>query len=213
MHKNIELDKIEDIACKFLKAAPSNKYRDHFFPHLINELDLQVGVEIGTDKGGFASKLLEKSKLAKLHCVDPWIDDFGSDYRPDFFNKDGDVRLNEAAAQLKTYIDQGRCFFHRGFSADVAQEWTSEIDYLYIDGGHNLSNIYIDLHSWVPKVRIGGIVSGHDFKDGPNSGIKDFSGKQLPYRVKTVVEDFCQEFGFKLCVVGGVVLNWWFVRN
>lgn len=204
---------IQKIADDFLKQAPSNKYRDHFFPHLINTLNLKVGVEIGTDKGGFAARLLERSNLEKLHCIDPWIDDFGSEFKPGYYNKDGNVRLNEAVEILKPYIEKERCMLHRGFSTDVAQTWNEEIDYIYIDGDHSLYGIFTDLYAWIPFVKSGGIISGHDYKDGPNSGMKNATGGQLPYKVKTVVDNFCDQHGYKLNVVGGTILNWWFVKE
>jgi hypothetical protein len=43
--------------------------------------------------------------------------------------------------------------------------------------------------------------------------MKDYFGEQLPYRVKTVVDNFCQQYGFKLKSVGGRILSFWFVKN
>jgi len=34
---------------------------------------------------------------------------------------------------------------------------------VYIDGAHDFDNVMLDLIHWVPKVKIGGIVSGHDY--------------------------------------------------
>jgi hypothetical protein len=86
------------------------------------------------------------------------------------------------------------------------------IDFVYIDGDHSFEGIMFDLYHWVPKVRVGGIVSGHDYKDGPNSGIKDYFGEQLPYRIKSIVDDFCKKYGFKINAVGPRVPSWWFVK-
>ncbi len=203
----------DEYADTLLKEEKSNKYRDYFFPKVIDLMGLKIGAEIGTDKGAFALHLLDKSRLSKLHCIDPWIDDFGSDHRPGFFNKDGNVRLNEAASTLKKHIDDKRCMFHRGFSLDVSKEWSTELDFVYIDGDHSLEGIYTDLYAWVPFVKLGGIVSGHDYKDGPKSGMKNAFGGQLPFMVKSVVDNFCDQYGFKLNVAGGVIKNWWFVKN
>jgi hypothetical protein len=38
------------------------------------------------------------------------------------------------------------------------------LDFVYIDGNHSLPYVIADLAAWVPKVRPGGIVSGHDFR-------------------------------------------------
>lgn len=207
------VDEINKIAEDFLKEKRSNHHRDHFFPMMINKLGLEHGVEIGTDKGEFANHILERSKIKTLTCIDPWIDDFGSDHRPGFFDKNGSVRMQTAAETLAKHIGAGRCFLHRGFSRDAANDWTRTIDFLYIDGDHSLEGIFTDLYSWVPKVRTGGIIAGHDYKDGPKSGMKDFFGEQLPYKVKTVVDNFCQQYGYKVNEVGGRILSFWFVKN
>jgi hypothetical protein len=44
----------------------------------------------------------------------------------------------------------------------------------------------------------------------PNSGIKDYWGEQLPYAVTEVVTYYCRRYGYKLNVVGGRILSWWF---
>lgn len=204
--------KADEIAEKICAEQRSNHHRDRFFPKMIDALELKLGVEIGTDKGGFAERVLSNSSLQALHCVDPWIDDFGSDYRPGFFAKDGNIRMNEARETLGKFMDQGRCFLHKGFSAEIASRWDKKIDFLYVDGDHSLEGIYTDLYSWIEHVGVGGIIAGHDYKDGPKSGMKDFFGEQLPFKVKTVVDNFCQQYGFKLNVTGGRILSWWFVK-
>jgi hypothetical protein len=37
------------------------------------------------------------------------------------------------------------------------------IDYLFVDGSHDYQSVRDDLAAWMPKVRPGGIVAGHDF--------------------------------------------------
>ncbi|NIV98148.1 class I SAM-dependent methyltransferase, partial [Candidatus Saccharibacteria bacterium] len=37
------------------------------------------------------------------------------------------------------------------------------LDFVYIDAAHDFNNIMLDLIKWVPKVKIGGAVCGHDY--------------------------------------------------
>jgi hypothetical protein len=39
------------------------------------------------------------------------------------------------------------------------------LDFVYIDANHDFVNFTNDLHYWKKKVRLGGIVSGHDYAD------------------------------------------------
>ena len=48
------------------------------------------------------------------------------------------------------------------------------------------------------EFKIGGIIAGHDYKDGPKSGISDYFGKQLNYHIKTVVDYYGQRYGYKI---------------
>lgn len=41
------------------------------------------------------------------------------------------------------------------------------IDYLFIDAGHMYEEVQSDLAAWLPKVKPGGIVAGHDFNQVP----------------------------------------------
>jgi len=216
------IDRVDLIVEKMLETNHKNKFRDRFFPLLINEMGLKVGAEIGVDKAGFSRQILEGTKIEKYICIDTWQDDFGSDYKPEYYNKDGNVRFNEARENIKAFIgnfekpweDSGRAIMLRFASVVAASKiMDGSLDFCYIDGDHSLEGIYDDIKAWIPKVKIGGIISGHDYKDGPKSGINDYWGNQLDYRIKTVVDDYARRHGYKLNVIGGVIKNWWFVKN
>ena len=213
-YKNQEMvNKIDEIAKEILKVK-KNKYRDHFFPALINALNLKTGVEIGVDTAGFSSHILSKTQINQYYCVDNWMDDFGSGVKmsKSVFNKNGDIRFTEAKERLEEFGD--RAVFLRMPSLEAVNNFhDNSLDFVYIDGDHSIEGIYEDVKAWTPKIRIGGIISGHDYKDGPGSGIKDSFGQQLPYRVKAVTDDFCRRYGFKLNTVGGITLSWYFVKN
>jgi len=185
------ISKYDLVAEEILKIKHSNTYRDSFFPMMIDKLNFKVGVEVGVDKGGFSDRILERSKIEKYYCIDTWQDYFGSDYRKEFFNPDGNVRFNEARQTLSKY--GSRVVFMRMSSLEASTNIEDEsVDFCYIDGDHSLEGIYSDIKAWIPKVKIGGIICGHDYKDGPKSGISDFVGQQLDYKIKTVVDYYYQ---------------------
>ena len=204
---------VKDTTDEILEEKNSNHHRDKFFPILINKLNLNCGVEIGVDKAEFSLHILEKTDMKKYYCIDTWQDNFGSDFKKDKYDPAGDKRLLQAYDNLKPYIDSDRVEIIRAKSIDAFQVDYPPIDYVYIDGDHSLFGIYNDLHAWTYKAEIGAIIAGHDYKDGPNSGIQDCFGEQLPYRIKTVVDDFCRKHGFYLHTIGGRILSWFFVKN
>ena len=55
------------------------------------------------------------------------------------------------------------------FAADWASQVGRPIDFLFIDGNHDLLHVVTDWNAWTPHVRSGGLVAFHDF-DPPRRG-------------------------------------------
>lgn len=199
-------------AADIISGKRTNHHRDKFFPMMIEKLGYKKGVEIGVDKGGYSFHLLSKTTLTKLYCIDCWMDDFGSNFKPEEYDPIGDNRMKQAMELLNEFGD--RTEFIKATSLEASQGIPDgSLDFCYIDGDHSMEGIYTDLYAWIHKVRKGGMLAGHDYKDGPGSGIKDYWGDQLPYRVKMVVDNFCQQYGFKVNPVGGRIMSWWFINT
>jgi predicted O-methyltransferase YrrM len=71
--------------------------------------------------------------------------------------------LAEWAANLRKYHDSGRAIPYRMESDEAATKFWVPIDLLFIDADHYASSVLNDLKNWVPKVRPGGLVVGHDW--------------------------------------------------
>lgn len=54
-------------------------------------------------------------------------------------------------------------------TSDVAATFFADasIDYCFIDAGHMYDEVKADLAAWLPKVKPGGIMAGHDFNQVP----------------------------------------------
>lgn len=151
-------------------------YRDPIFD-LMPEI-VKVVVEIGTLQGWFAWRCLKYLPNAKIHCVDPLFDD-------PVYGGDGEYNLKCWRRNLNKEVDK-RAFLHRRRSLYASLTWNGNIDFLFIDGDHSYEDVLLDLESWVPKVRSGGLVAGHDIegKWGPN--------------VKRALETYCPEREIKI---------------
>jgi hypothetical protein len=207
------IDKTDALAQEILSSKKHMYIREKFFGAMIDRLGLKTGVEIGVDVGEFSQKLLSICSLEKLYGVDFWPNDFGSDFREGFFDKTGENRYLKCQETLKDYIDKRRCKLIKATSIEAAKNFEdNSLDFVYIDGDHSLEMLF-DLYAWIPKLKIGGIFSGHDWKDGKNSGIRDAWGNQLDYAVKQCTEYFAKRYGYKLNSVGGIVKSWWFIKN
>lgn len=176
--------RVNRIILRRVMAVLKKVKRELFFTNKINEMNFKVGVEVGTDKGYFANVLLSSSNLDILYCVDLYPDNL-------FGITDGQDRFIEAKSALSNYVNNGRAVFKIGESAEVSKRFEDgSVDFCYIDADHSYDFIVADLKAWYPKVKPGGVLSGHDYKSLKKCG------------VERAVNEFCEEHGYELTVIG-----------
>lgn len=117
------------------------------------------GAEVGVMRGYYSSVLLRTIPNLNLLSVDTW----------------GGIYSQYYALALKALSDFPGSTILAGLSVDVARllpdRW---LDFVYLDAGHDYESVALDLRAWAPKVRAGGIISGHDyyiFKHSGNDGV------------------------------------------
>ncbi|MDE0236088.1 MAG: class I SAM-dependent methyltransferase [bacterium] len=57
-----------------------------------------------------------------------------------------------------------------GDSVAIAQNWSTPLAFLFIDGGHGTEPAHADYENWVPRVAIGGRLAIHDVFPNPADG-------------------------------------------
>lgn len=57
-----------------------------------------------------------------------------------------------------------------GDSPTVGRYWTTQLGFLFIDGGHGTEPAHRDYETWVPHVAIGGTLAIHDVFPNPKDG-------------------------------------------
>lgn len=128
-------------------------------PELFNELGFKTGAEVGVLKGLFSEVICKGIPDHKLYCIDAW-----KIYVPDYRDYKHQVLLdrayNEALARLSDYNVE----IIKEFSEDAVKRFEdNSLDFVYIDANHEYPFITRDLIIWTKKVKVGGIVSGHDY--------------------------------------------------
>lgn len=161
---------------------------------------LGEGVEIGVFRGEFSEKLLHEWRGKRLWMVDCWESQGADD--PTDLRFDPAARLpdvehqdNMAAARRATNQFGTRAVVLRKYSAEAAADFPDAyFDFVYIDGRHDYEGVSIDLRAWYPKLRAGGVFSGHDYFDG----MRYPQGK---FEVKRAVDEFANECGVSVKVI------------
>jgi hypothetical protein len=124
------------------------------------------GVEVGVECGVYSRILIEGAPRLRLTMVDPWEHYPG--YR-DHVSQDKLEGFYEEARKL-TQEFPGHAMLMREYSVEAAELFhDGTLDFVYIDGNHNLQNVIADLAAWTPKVCSGGIIAGHDYRKPKNN--------------------------------------------
>jgi hypothetical protein len=128
-------------------------------PYLLAELGCKVGAEIGVEQGKFSDCLLRKIPDLKMYCIDCWEAYKG--YRePD---KKKYAGWYQRAIDLLTPYGE-KAIMIKKYSMDAVKLFPDEsLDFVYIDGNHDFKNCTMDIAEWSKKVKVGGIIAGHDF--------------------------------------------------
>jgi len=124
----------------------------------MGDMAFQAGAEIGVAKGDFSLVLCSYIPNLKLKLIDPW-DTFGRRTT----RESNEKNLQRAMNRLKGFPN---CEFIRKGSLDAVKDVPdNSLDFVYIDEMHEFDPVMMDLIQWSPKVRSGGIVSGHDYSN------------------------------------------------
>lgn len=130
---------------------------------LFKELGFNYGVELGVDEGKYSEVLCKANPNLKLYGVDPWRVEA---YEPGIAGiaeqqKTFDRCFNDTKARLAPYPNYT---IVRKTSEEALKDFKDgSLDFVYIDANHDFPNFIFDLHHWSKKVKVGGIVSGHDY--------------------------------------------------
>ena len=144
------------------------------------------GVEIGVAGAHFSKVILKEWKtLGRLYLIDLWkhqaegyVD--GCNLPDDVQEKRYQLVLMEMSKPPYT----GRVEVIREWSDIACQRFTDQFfDFVYIDANHAYKAAKRDIINWWPKVKIGGVLSGHDYAWGAEES----------YCVKKAVDEFVVE--------------------
>ncbi len=137
------------------------------------DIDVKEMVEVGSAYGESVNVWSQLNKEMKIHCVDTW----GG-------QKGGGVEKNYGEIAFKVFSDRilnnKNIIVVREKSIIASKNFSdNSLDFVYIDANHSYKCVTGDLDAWYPKVRVGGYVGGHDYKDKfieSKTAINDFFG-------------------------------------
>lgn len=116
------------------------------------------GVELGTYLGRSAKVMLDANPFMHLWCVDTF-----------------EVAGIEQTARhfLKKEIEESRCELIKGDSlraSEMLRHMAGKLDFVWVDDGHATEDVKRDIRCFLPLLKSGGVIFGHDF-DVPHNDV------------------------------------------
>jgi hypothetical protein len=166
---------------------------ENFYKFIAEKFDSGKFVEVGSWKGKSASflavEIINSNKNIELFCVDPWFG--GEQYGLPTSN--GDSVYNEFINNIAPVSHVIKPI--RMTSEDASKQFEDEsLDFVFIDGLHDYESVKNDISYWYPKVKVGGIISGHDYCVG--------------WGVIPAVDEWCTNNNYKIEVDGACWIHY-----
>ncbi len=160
-----------------------------------------VVAEVGVQHGDFADMIVRFNKPRKLYLIDCWETQSVADYGHDPANVAQTQQDENERTTRERFKDHANVEIIKGYSVEVAETFQDEsLDWVYLDANH--LRIRSDLEAWIPKVKPGGWVTGHDY-----CIFDDF------IMVQPVLDRFVEEYGAQLHVVTNEDFPSWAFRK
>ena len=159
-------------------------YRWEYIRIISEELGVEITnlAEIGVDRGMFTFHARRYWPQAVMHLVDPWEDYAG------YADPSGGKTFNgqgEANSRMKSVTDRfgsdPMVRIWRHMSGDAAELVPDQLDLVFIDANHSYKYAKSDIELWLPKVRNGGLLTGHDYYG--YSGVRRAVDELLPGKI------------------------------
>lgn len=128
-------------------------------------LFVEVGSFLGQSTAAMAAMIIASGKRIEFDAVDLFeLSDFSDEPHHAVVERHG----GDFMQAFKHNLQQAGVLDHvniiQGRSVDVSKNYLNRsISYLMIDASHKYSDVVDDILAWLPKMKIGGIMSGDDF--------------------------------------------------
>jgi len=182
-------------------------YENQIFENLVKEINPRVIIEVGSWKGMSAIKLYKAaeniSKDFNLYCVDTWL---GASEHMDDMSHGGLFEKRHGYPmlyfQFLSNMQHQNCLENLhpmpNTSANCARWFGKKkikADLIYVDGSHEIPDVYYDCCNYWELLSPGGIMFGDDIRYGP---------------VEACVNNFCELVKINKTEIDN---NYWLVRK
>lgn len=138
----------------------------------------EVGCWLGRSIAAFHEFAKSRGKRIELHVVDTFRGEPGNHLHKSILDAHGGSVENAFRANMKALGLDGELTVHVGDSAAAAAQFEdASLDAVFIDADHRKEAVVADIRAWLPKVKPGGIICGHDVDE---IGVAQAVAEELP---------------------------------
>lgn len=134
--------------------------RWHCLSELVTKYKCKHIAEIGVHRGRTSYEILRRCpEIVKYYAIDPWSTNKGYTHWTMANHRRGEqlfarhtVHWPDKVVKMKTYSAEA-----------VTQFEPNSLDLVFIDADHSYESCREDIELWLPKIKVSGIISGHDY--------------------------------------------------
>lgn len=123
---------------------------------------VEVGVFLGKSAIYMAQQIKESGKRIQFICVDPWdrdvsgisVKEAGGSFFPQFIS-------NVKACGVYSFLSAVEMESWK--AAEYILESLAKVDFVFIDAEHDYVSVKSNIKEWIPNMRPGGVIAGHDY--------------------------------------------------
>lgn len=157
---------------------------------------LGEAAEVGVAEGNFSKDLLNMG-FTKLYMIDNWATIEGVKGDANFGQEWHDANFEKAKQQVLLFGD--KAVILKGLTKEMASQIPdNSLSLVYLDAGHDYTSVWHDLKAYLPKLKVGGIMAGHDYLNtayGVHDAVNDFL-KGTGIEINLIPEDKNEDAGF-----------------
>jgi len=160
----------------------------------------KIGAELGVQRGYMSEHNLRNwPSCQRYYLIDLW--EKQENYLDVANTLDHDINLAETRERMKPF----------GHVPVIMKNTTNDasflipdesLDFIYVDARHDYCGVLEDIQNWWPKLKVGGVMAGHDYLFASQVTGQDWSicgnGTKNAGAVKGAVQDFAREKGLRI---------------
>jgi hypothetical protein len=124
---------------------------------------VEVGSWQGKSSAFLAVEIVNCNKKIQMDCVDSWEDVWMGTSGP-YSEYKGQEVFDNFIKNMSTVVGLLNFRYIRQRSVDAAAAYQDKsLDLVFIDASHDYDNVHADITCWLPKIKSGGVISGHDW--------------------------------------------------